>query len=128
MAMFENFSAIFGITIWVLIIAGLVIFSLVHFFKVLRSVKFSIRPLLLNFGQKMWMTVGIGITFLGLYAAIVFFGSSMLDSKLRLDIFFLMYRHPTKFIYLGLFVFACISVLTLLVRRVIKNLYHINKS
>lgn len=124
---FANFSVIFGIVVWSLLTAGLIIYSLMYFVKVMRPLKFSIRPLLYNFGQKIWMTAGLGFTFLGLFVAIVLFGSLTLDSNLRLDIFFLLYTHPTEFIYLGLFVFVCVSLLTLLVRMIIKNIYNIKK-
>lgn len=117
-----SFSALFGMTLWGLLIVGLLIYSAMHFFKM--PLKFSIRPLLLNFAQKMWMTAGLGVFFFGLYIALVFFGSMTIDSNLRLDLFFLLYKHPTQFIYLGLFVFACASLLSLFVRMVIKFFYN----
>lgn len=117
-----SFSAIFGTTLWGLLIAGFLIYSTMHLFKM--PLKFSLRSLLLNFEQKMWMTAGLGLFFFSLYIGVVFFGSMTIDSNSRLNIFFLLYKHPTQFIYLGLFIFAFASLLSLFVRMVIKFFYN----
>lgn len=82
-----------------------------------------IRAICKDFRQKIWMTLGIGIIFFVIYLLIAF-GLYMIDShEYRLKIFFAMYRHPTEFVYLGLFVFAITSATIYCARRYIIYFY-----
>lgn len=72
----------------------------------------------------MWMTVGLGIIFFGLYFLVIFFGATLNDSKMRLSIFFLLYKNPVRFVYLGLLTFALASTSIYLARVLIKYLYN----
>lgn len=86
--------------------------------------KIQLRSIFRGFGQKMWMTVGLGTLFFGLYFVIVLVGSFINDPEVRLNLFFLIYKHPIPFIYLGLLLFASISTGIYFVRMLIKHIYN----
>lgn len=122
--MWTDWMHILGIVVWVVLMAWLIWFSMRHFVRVTRNVQDSIRLLFKDFSQKMWMTVGLGVLFFGIYALLVFIGSLVINSKTRLEFFFLLYKHPIDFIYLGLLAFACTSLCIYIARMVIKYLYN----
>ncbi len=72
----------------------------------------------------MWMTAGLGLLFFGFYTGAVVLGSLVLDSQVRLSIFFLVYKYPVISIYLGLLTFICISIGIYMARMMIKYLYN----
>ncbi len=102
--------------VWMLII------GLTHLKQITHS--YSLQKVFLNFGQKMWMTFGLGLFFFGLYFALVFVMAHSFDLDTRLNIFFLAYQSPTLFIYAGLTIFACGSLSIYGVRLIIKHLYN----
>lgn len=104
------------------ILSGLLIYPIA--FKKSQLKKFSMHVVFKDFGKKLWMTVGLGIIFFGCYFLIIFFGSSLNDSKKRLSIFFLIYKNPVRFVYLGMLTFAVASTCIYLARLLIKYLYN----
>lgn len=106
-----------------LLVCWMIFYSIKYFLKLIRDNKFSLHPLFKGFKQKMWMTIGLGSLFFSLYLLIILLSSWLLDSKSSLTLFFLFYAHPTEFIYLGLFIFACMSLCIYLVRMFIKYFY-----
>jgi hypothetical protein len=84
----------------------------------------NVGVILRDFKKKMWMTVGLGALFFGSYLLLVFIASLLINSKTRLDIFFFLHEHAIASIYLGLLIFATISVSIYLVRLWIKYLYN----
>ncbi len=109
---------------WILLMSVILVYSFTHFNKMIKTIPLSIRLLFKDFRQKMWMTAGIGSIFAMLYLIVVLAGSIFIDSKSRLDIFFLLYRHPTEFIYLGLLLFASITLCIYIARMLIIYLYN----
>lgn len=116
---------IFIVVAWILLIAIILIYSFRHFSITLKTIAISIRGLFKGFRQKMWMTVGIGSIFALLYLGIVLLGSYLIDPKTRLNVFYLLYKHPIDFIYLGLLVFASITLCIYFTRMLI--IYLCNK-
>lgn len=117
--------------LWILFVAflsGLVLFYAAIFIveKGMKK-KVLIHSIFKEFGQKMWMTTGLGVVFCCLYLITAILGSFFNDPKSRLDLFFLVYEHPVVFVYIGLFIFACFSIGVYLVRIFIKHLYNTRK-
>lgn len=93
--------------------------------ELIRKKKISVLSILFKeFRQKMWMTIGLGILFFGIYFMAIWIGSQLINSQMNTNFFMLMYRNPVYFIYLGLFLFACVSTSIYLVRMVIKYLHN----
>lgn len=111
--------------VWIVLTVWLTYFSAKYFMKLMKNKAYSPRPLFKNFGQKMWMTVWLGCLFFGFYYVLVLLLSKVMDPSVKLDIFFLVYRHPVEFIYLGLIIFACMTVSIYIVRTIIIHLYNI---
>jgi hypothetical protein len=110
---------------FLILLTGLMLFHIaMRFAEWIMNEKFSIHSIFKDFRQKMWMTVGLGTLFLSLYLIVVLLGSSVVDSQVRLNFFFLVYRHPVAFIYLGLLIFACISISIYIARLAIKYFYN----
>lgn len=84
---------------------------------------FLIKNILKGFKAKMWMTCGLGITFFGFYLFVVVLSSTILNGKWISSLFWQAYQTPLPFIYGGLLLFACFSLLIYLVRMVIKYLF-----
>lgn len=118
----KGMSVLIALILLMVILSGLLIYPIA--FKKGHLKKFSIATVFKDFGKKMWMTVGLGIIFFGLYALIIFFGAALNDSKMRLSIFFLLYKNPVRFVYLGLLTFALASTGIYLARVLIKYLYN----
>ena len=93
------------------------------FIWIIRTKKTPIKSLLNNFKQKMWMTLGLGFIFFGFYFVLIFSISQLMSKEDWLSLFFYMYKEPTYFIYLGLFLFAFLSLSIYFVRMFIKYLY-----
>ena len=102
---------------------GLALFCLfvIYAFKRL-SQKGAFNALFKEFNRKMWMTFCLGGTFFGLYILIVNL-SVYFVRPWGTDLLFLVHQHPISFIYLGLWLFACLSLLIYLVRMLIKYIY-----
>lgn len=112
---------IFGL---VLVIGFILFLCLMYLAEWITKRTFNIHSLFRDFNQKMWMTVGLGITFLGLYFIIIYIASFVKDPQTRLDFFFQLYKHPVSFIYLGLLVCVSVSILIIIIRMVIKFYYN----
>lgn len=108
---------------WIILISIIIIYSFRHFKIIKKTITFSIRNLFKDFKQKMWMTVGIGIVFASLFLAVVLGGTYFINSNTRTQIFTLLYKHPRDFIYIGLLLFAVVTLGIYVVRRVIIYLY-----
>lgn len=115
------------LTIHATFIVLLILFSgILMLLVALRTAQFftgreiSIRSLFLNFRQKMWMTIGLGVLFFGFYSLLIYAFSFMDNPTVRLNFFFAAYKNPIIFIYLGLLTFASISVSIYLARMAIK--------
>lgn len=80
--------------------------------------------LFFEFDKKMWMTLGLGFSFLALY---LFFVCSLscLSNQYATRIFTFIQTNPTLSIYIGLFIFATLSLSIYLMRILIKYLYRI---
>lgn len=113
-----------------LIILGILLVGLILFYMALLIARWGMkRPIHLSiifrgFGQKMWMTTGLGMVFFSVYLAIAMMASHFQDTQMRLDLFLLAYEHPIVLLYLGLLAFACISTSIYLVRLLIKYFYN----
>ena len=83
----------------------------------------SFRSLLRGFRAKMWMTLGLGIFFFGLYGIVVWICSRLINSEVGEQLFKLALGAPHYFVYGGLLLFAMFSLGIYLVRMVIKYLY-----
>jgi hypothetical protein len=124
--MLDNYlelSQALGVILGLLLMGWMTFYSGRHLYSLIKQKKYSPRPLFKNFREKMWMTIGLGILFFSFYLLIVLFSSSLISPQIGLNLFFLFYSHPTEFIYLGLFIFACMSLSIYLVRMLIKYLY-----
>ncbi len=107
---------------WALIVLWMLKYSIQH----MASMKISSHHLLGNFKQKIWMTIGLGCFFSSLYIALVYLGSKIdLSEAAQKKLFFAIYQNPVDFVYIGLVLFVCISILICVVREIIKYLYHI---
>jgi hypothetical protein len=112
-----------GVAFVALIMMWMTLKSLCFFLRLVNNKRSYIRPLTKDFREKMWMTIGLGSVFFGLYLLVVFGAASLIDLQNGLDLFYLSYAHPTEFIYLGMFAFATLSLAIYLVRMLIKYLY-----
>jgi hypothetical protein len=112
------------ITIAVLIIGFLLLYNIILFSEIYTKKRYSIRSMFLNFKQKMWMTICLGILFFGLYLSLVYLGSVKLDSRLKLELFFNAYNNPWDYVYYGLLTFVSLSISIYIVRRGIIYLYN----
>src|SRR5690349_10326793 len=119
----NTFSVICLISI--ILLAGGAIFYLA-LLTARYKMKKQIHPsnMLHGFGQKMWMTAGLGGVFFSGYLAIAAIAFYFQDPQARSRLFTFAYQHPAALIYLGLFAFACFSTTVYLVRLVIKYLYN----
>lgn len=84
----------------------------------------SVRRIFVGLKPKLWMTAGLGLFFSASYAGIILLAARLLDNETRQILFKLALHHPTYFIYTGLTLFASISLITLVVRKIIKLLYN----
>lgn len=112
-----------GIGLGLIAILCMICKSAGYFLQIIKGKKYRIRPLFRDFKEKMWMTVGLGCLFFGLYLFLVLSGSALINSEIGLSLFTLSYKNPIEFIYLGLFTFAALSLSIYLVRMMIKYLY-----
>ncbi|MEI8366378.1 MAG: hypothetical protein WCF65_08155 [Parachlamydiaceae bacterium] len=113
------------VTVLIFVLAGVMMYYIaIAFSEWVVGRKISARFLLKNFGQKMWMTTGLGLFFAAIYLLVIFGGSYLFDEKSRLSLLLLMYKQPVDFIYLGLLTFACASLLIYFARMVIIHLYN----
>jgi hypothetical protein len=87
----------------------------------------SVRSLFIGLKPKLWMTAGLGVFFIFLYAGIVLIVSRWFDAEKRLELFQLAYRYPIEFIYGGLVLFVLFSLSVLAVRSLIKRIYNSTK-
>lgn len=112
--------------IFLLILAGglLLFFGAIHLTKRHLNDRVSVRSVFKDFGQKMWLTTGLGIYFCVLYFFVVYAVSSMTTFIGSHTLFQLLYQHPIAFSYLGLFIFVLVTAITYLARMVIKYLYN----
>lgn len=89
----------------------------------LMKKKFSLNSIFHDFDKKLWMIAGLGPLFLGLYFLIIYL-ATFTETTTRLDFFFLLYKHPVEFIYLGLFIFASTTIGIYCARLLIKYVYN----
>jgi hypothetical protein len=121
--MIMNGSQWIGILISLFVLILMTYTSMRYFIFLIKGKKYRLSPLLKGFKEKIWMTVGLGVLFFGLYLGVVFFTSRVIDQEIAQQLFELSYQHPLEFIYLGLFIFATFSLLIYLVRMFIKYFY-----
>jgi hypothetical protein len=76
-----------------------------------------------GFKEKMWMTVGLGLTFFTLYFLMTLGLSVWLESTHKAALFSMAHSSPLEFIYMGLFLFATLSLCIYIVRLIIKFIY-----
>lgn len=79
--------------------------------------------LFFEFDKKMWMTLGLGTTFFGGYLTLVLVLSQLMSTESYRKIFYFFYHHKVESIYIGLFIFAFITISIYFVRMLIKYLY-----
>lgn len=114
------------IVFFLILLLGFLLFYLaLHLTKLILKKPISARVVFKDFGQKMWMTVGMGIYFCVLYALITYVISLVTNFFGPQNLFQLLYKNPIAFIYLGLFVFVLATTSIYLVRMVIKFLYNV---
>lgn len=109
---------------WIFLLVLMIYLSAAHLVKLRRTGAFSLRPLFKGFGQKMWMTIGLGIMFFGLYYLVITLASRFFDSNQKLNLLMLARQHPAEFIYMGLGIFSCVTISIYIVRIMIKNIYN----
>jgi predicted branched-subunit amino acid permease len=107
----------------IVVLGWLTRFSIKYIAFLVKNGKISLRPAFRGFKEKIWMTIGLGIVFFGFYFGIVLLSSKFSTPETRQDFFRLIYSHPIEFIYLGLFIFATITLCIYLVRMLIKYLF-----
>lgn len=107
---------------------GIILFCLaILATQAITKKKIFVKSIFRDFNQKIWMTVGLGCSFFGFYLIMVLLGSYLLNGEVKKNLFLLVYKNPTVFIYLGLLVFVCISVIIIFARSLIKYLYNSKK-
>lgn len=122
----DNLQA-FTITLFVLLIGFLSLYTLFQILQIIFKKPFSLHFLIFGFKQKMWMTVGLGLFFFGFYIVLMWLASLTLDPKTKLALFFAVYENPKNYIYLGLSIFVSLSLSIYLARRVIIYFYNSKK-
>jgi hypothetical protein len=113
-----------GVVCWIVLLILLTFRGIQYFIKNILP-KQNFQNVFRDFKQKMWMTGGLGLTFLALYLSFVFFGSWFLTPEKKQQFFLLVYNSPVKYVYAGLLVFVIFSLSIYLVRMLIKYLYNI---
>ena len=86
------------------------------------SIGWTFQLLLKDFNRKMWMTLGLGISFFGFYIFLVPLIQWLFKGNEH-EIFFLVYQNPVPFIYGGLGFFAFLSLMIYVLRMIIKSIY-----
>lgn len=114
-------------TCFVISIGAMLYSIFIQLFEFFTKKPLSAFTLFHNFKQKIWMTLGLGITFFSLYYTIIKISSHSLDQKQKLELFYKVQETPITYAYLGLFIFVTLSLMIYLVRLVIKYLYHLKK-
>lgn len=112
------FQIIFTILllIFVLVVFGIVFYSIKRYGS-------PIPKLFHEFDKKIWMTLGLGIIFFGFYFALVTAVSWILSADKAQKIFSFFRHYTIESIYIGLFIFAFITLSIYMARLFIKYLY-----
>ncbi len=97
--------------------------SLIH--SCLRGKKLYLSDIFKDFDQKIFMTIGLGITFFGLYFSSIWLFTTYLNQETLASFFHFLYLHPVEGVYAGLFLFAFCTLLVYFVRMLIKYIYHL---
>lgn len=114
---------------FLLMIAGLLgLFAALKVAQSLTRRPVTLSKLTIDLWPKLWMTAGLGIFFFGFYVLAVMICGYWIDAEMRQRLFNLALRHPTKFIYAGMGLFASISLGVLVIRSAIKRLYNFSKN
>lgn len=111
------------IFIYSIFIMGLLVILGLAFYAFKRLARgWSFKILFKDFNRKLWMTTCLGILFLALYCLLIGWGF-LLVHHWKVDLFSLVYQHPTKFVYGGLWLFALLSLTIYFARMLIKYFY-----
>lgn len=113
------------ITFCVIIIGCIILFNLIQIAQIITRKSVSIRSIFLNFKQKMWMTIGLGICFFSLYVGLLYASSIAVNE--RLELFQKVYQNPLNSVYLGLSFFVAMTISSYLVRMLIIRVYYSKK-
>lgn len=114
-----NIIQVFVIIIGLLLAGWILLFNVLCIIQMILNKKISLLTVFMGFKQKIWMTIGLGLTFFGIYFGLVLAGSLMMDSEIRSKVFLYLYKNPIDLIYLGLFIFSAITVSIYIVRMII---------
>lgn len=117
---FENIRIILTLSILTFFLIAFIFYCLTNRLLLKRR---PIKSLFWDFKAKMWMTLGLGAFFFGLYLLFVWIGSHLMDQNLGLTLFFKVYESPISYVYLGLFIFICFSLFIYLARMFIKYIF-----
>lgn len=114
----DSFQIIFAVLllIFVLLVCGIG-------FYIIKRKGNPLPKLFHEFDKKIWMTLGLGIIFFGFYFVLVMGLSWMLSSDRSQKIFSFFRHYTIESIYIGLFIFAFITLSIYLARMLIKYLY-----
>jgi hypothetical protein len=105
------------------LVTALGILTVFIFYAFTRGRKNVFRPLYREFKRKIWMTCSLGLIFFFLYFFIVWIGAYFAEQTEKSSLFFLFYEHPIEWIYIGLSIFACFSLMIYFVRMLVKYVY-----
>ena len=97
-------------------------FLMMSFIYKKLSVGWTFKQLFKDFNRKMWMTLGLGITFFSFYIFFVPLIKWLIKGNEN-EIFFFVYQNPVPFIYGGLAFFSFITLLIYVIRMFIKSIY-----
>lgn len=114
----HSFQIIFLVLLLILV---LLLFSIG--FMIIKRFGSPFPKLFYEFDKKIWMTLGLGLIFFGLYFFSVTALSWMLNTQTSQIIFSFFRSYTIESIYLGLLIFALITLSIYFARLFIKYLY-----
>ena len=81
-------------------------------FYIIRRYGNPLPKLFHEFDKKMWMTLGLGIIFFGFYLGLITVLSLIFKGNRLQKVFFFLYSHKVESIYIGLMIFALVTLST----------------
>lgn len=107
---------------WIFILTLLFFCVLVRYASQYLNPGWSFQVLFRDFKRKIWMTLGLGSTFLAFYLIGVGLSAYFIKQS-NTNLIALAYQRPISYIYGGLWLFICLSLSIYLVRMILKYIY-----
>jgi hypothetical protein len=127
------YSKELSVTFFIIVgVSFLIAFYFLHSFKNfyihLEKTGGKISPLFFYFKQKLWMTLGVAIFFALFFIALNLFHKYFYAKETLVQNFLALLEHPEQLLLWGCTLFIVNAVIIILVREIVKTLYHWHNS